>query len=372
MATTGADVVVIGGGVAGIATAYYLGKAGVKSTVLERDSVGSHASGFAYGGLAPLGGAGIPGPNFPVSLEGARLHHQLSLSLPEETGVNTEYRLKALLSLAFTEEEATAAKAGIAWQARQGVYLLRWINGAEAREIEPRISDQVLGAVHTEGLPEVESYRFVLALAQAAEKLGATIRNGRATGISREGGRVTAVVTESGDIACDRVVVAMGPWSGETSSWLGMHVEVGPMKGQILHLRAPEPPTGASVSWAGNYATTKPDGLLWAGTTEEEVGFDDAPTTEARDEITAALLKMVPSMDDAQLVQQTACLRPLSADMLPLLGRVPGWENVYVATGAGRKGILLGPAMGRAIADLVTRGETDLPIAPFDPGRSAR
>ena len=163
----------------------------------------------------------------------------------------------------------------------------------------------------------------------------------------------------------------MGPWSGETSSWLDLPVRMTPLKGQILRLRAPGPPLEYSIGWEGNYATTKPDGLLWAGTTEEEAGFDETPTAEARDSIMASLLKMVPSMDDAELVQQTACLRPLSSDRLPILGPVPGWDGVYMATGAGRKGIELGPAMGRIIADLIASGAPDIPIDAFDPGRFA-
>ena len=83
----------------------------------------------------------------------------------------------------------------------------------------------------------------------------------------------------------------------------------------------------------------------------------------------ASLLKMVPSLIEAQLVQQTACIRPLSSDGLPVLGPVDGWEGVYVATGAGRKGILLGPSMGRVTADLIAKGATDIPIEAFDAAR---
>lgn len=76
-------------------------------------------------------------------------------------------------------------------------------------------------------------------------------------------------------------------------------------------------------------------------------------------------------MADAQVVYQTACLRPLASDGLLLLGRVPGLEHVYVATGAGRKGILFGPAMGRAIADLILTGSTPIALEAFAPGRFA-
>ena len=365
------DVVIVGGGVAGVATAYYLGKAGISSVVVEKDSVGSHASGFAYGGLSPLGGAGIPGPVFPLASEGMRLHAELATDLPEETGINTEYRPVPGIRLALSANEVREVKAGLEWQQRQAGYLVRWVDGGEARTLEPRISPDALGAVVTEGTAEVEPYRFVLALAQAAEGLGATIRHGRVNGLLKEGGRVRGVVLEGEEVASDRVVLAMGPWSGECAAWLDVPVPITPLKGQILRLRVAGPPFRHSLWWEGSYVTTKPDGLAWAGTTEEDAGFHESPTTEGRDGVMRSLLQMVPSLVDAELVQQTACLRPLSADGLPVLGPAPGHEGVYLSTGAGRKGIILGPAMGKVIADLIATGDTDVPIDAFDPARFA-
>jgi glycine oxidase len=372
MPSSGSDVVIIGGGIVGTASAYFLAKAGVQSVVVERDSVGSHASGFAYGGLSPLSGAGIPGPIAVVAQEGMRLHGEFARSLPADTGINIEYRLRPSLALAFTDQEVSQAQASLAWQQQQPGFTVRWVDAAEARDIEPRISEQTLGAVFIEGTADVEPYRLVLALTRVAENLGAVIRHGQVIGLKRQGERVTGVVLEHGEIACDTVVLAMGPWSGATSAWLHVPIEVRPLKGQILRLRAPGRPVECSVGWGGNYATTKPDGLLWAGTTEEEAGFNEHPSTEGRDRIIAALVQMMPSMTEAQLAQHTACLRPLPADGQLLLGPVPGWEGVYMATGAGRKGILLGPAMGRITADLILKGTADIPLDAFDPSRFAR
>ena len=218
----------------------------------------------------------------------------------------------------------------------------------------------------------MEPYLLVLALVRAAEGLGATIRHGRVTGLAREGDHVSGVVLERETVPCRTVVLAMGPWSGAASAWVDLPIEVRPLKGQILRLHAPGPPVECSVGWAGNYATTKPDGLLWTGTTEEEAGFDAEPTAEARDRIIASLLRMLPATTEARLAHQTACLRPLASDGNLLLGPVPGWEGVYMATGAGRKGILLGPAMARVIADLIVDGTPGLAIGAFDPGRFAR
>jgi len=366
------DVVIVGGGIVGMATAYYLAKGGVPSMVIERDAIGSHASGFAYGGLSPLSGFGIPGPLAEIAQDGMRLHRELAESLAEETGMDIDFRVRPSLALALTEADVRRLQAALPWQQRQPGYAVRWLDASEARRVEPRISEETLGAVLIDGTADVEPYRLVLALTKAAEEMGATVRHGRVTGLRRNGGRVTGVMLERGEVACSAVVLGLGPWSGETSSWIDTPIEVRPLKGQILRLQAPGPPVACSVGWGHNYATTKTDGLLWAGTTEEEAGFDEESTPQARDEIGAALVRMLPAMADAQVVHQTACLRPLASDGLLLLGRVPALENVYMATGAARKGIVYGPPMGRAIADLILAGSTKISLEAFNPGRFAR
>jgi glycine oxidase len=369
MTESSPDVVIVGGGIAGMTTAYYLAEAGVTSVVVERDAIGSHASGFAYGGLSPLSGFGIPGPQAEIAQDGMRLHRELARSLVEETGIDVDFRVRSSLALALTEADVGRLRAALPWQQRQPGYAARWLDAAEARCVEPRISDETLGATLIEGGAGVEPYRLVLALTRAAESLGVTVRHGRAIGLRRDGERITGVVLERGVIACSTVVLALGPWSAEVSDWIGVPIDVHPLKGQILRLKAPGPPVDCSVGWGHNYATTKTDGLLWAGTTEEEAGFDEESTPAARDEIGAALVRMLPAMADAQVAQQTACLRPVASDGLLVLGRVAGLEHVYVATAGGRKGILYGPAMGRAIADLVLGRPPRVALEPFAPER---
>ena len=371
MAKTLADVVIVGGGIAGMATAYYLAKSGVPSVVVERDAIGSHASGFAYGGLSPLSGFGIPGPLADIAQDGMRLHRELPKSLLEDTGIDVDFRVRSSLALAFTEAEVRRLKAALPWQQQAPDFTVRWLDVAEARRVEPRISDETLGATLIEGGGAVEPYRLVLALTRAAEQLGVVVRHGHAIGLRRDGGRVTGVVLEREVLSCATVVLALGPWSAEASSWIGVPIDVRPLKGQMLRLQAPGPPVECSVGWGHDYATTKTDGLLWAGTTEEEAGFDEESTHAARDEIGAALLKMLPAMADAQVAQQTACLRPVTSDGLLVLGCVPGLDRVYVATGGARKGILYAPAMGHAIADLVLGRPTRVALDAFAPARFA-
>lgn len=369
MSYENADVIVVGGGIVGLSAAYYLAKAGVSTIVIERDSVGSHASGFAYGSLAALSNDEVARPTEPLAAEGIRIHRQLSISLPEETNVNIDFRTRPTLVLSFSKKETQEAQNLMrANHARQG-NKVRWVDRSELKTIEPRISNKALGGVFVDGTYDLEPYRLMLALTAAAERMGVRVRRGTVIGLKTNRDRVQGVLLEEGESHSPIVVLAMGPWSCTASDWLGVQVQIKPLKGQILRLRVPGPPFLYSIGWHGNYFTTKPDGLVWAGTTEEDVGFDEKPTTEARDQITSTLLKMAPSLTNIEVVRQTACLRPLSEDRLPVIGAVPGREGVYIATGAGRQGIVFGPAMGKIVADLITERDLDVPIQAFDPGR---
>ncbi len=109
--------------------------------------------------------------------------------------------------------------------------------------------------------------------------------------------------------------------------------------------------------------------MTWIGTTEEEVGFDDQTTEEARDEIIGAAVRVLPYLEDAELVQQTACLRPMTPDWMPIIDAEPGPEGLVISTGGGRQGIALGPAFGIATAALVTGAEPPVDISGFSLSR---
>ncbi len=363
------DTVVIGGGVVGVAAARMLAQKGLNCVVLEKDSVGSHASGFAYGGLHPFSGSDIPGALTGMARRGFELHRTLGSELPEATGVDTEYRAKSTLSLSFTEADAQHARAHLGWMQGEGADT-EWLAGDSVQTVEPRVSREAFGAVLNHDTGEVEPYKFVLALAQDAERLGVHILNRRATGFNRSGTRLAGIVLDDGDVLmCDSVLIAAGPWTEGLAANSGTTVGIRPLKGQILRLDAPGEPYEHSIGWAGNYVTSKPDGLVWAGTTEEEVGFNEEPTVEARDVVMAGLLTMVPGLADARLVKQTACLRPISGDGLPVIGALPGWEGVTVATGAGRKGILLGPAMAEMAVSMMLGSQPGADYSAFRPDR---
>jgi len=370
LATDRRDVIIVGGGIIGCLTAYLLAREGLKVTIIEADSVGSHASGFAFGGLGPLEGAGIPDPLLGFSVWCLERHASLAPELEEASGVDTQFHLRDRLILAFDDSEVRRAKEEIAWQKDVKGFHVEWLDQSDVLKVEPRTNPECLGASYAQGTGAIEAYRYNLAAAQAAEKFGAEFLLRRVTGLLSQGGRCTGVTLETGQLEAGAVVLAAGPWSQQVSDWCGVKLPVSPLKGQVVRLQLTTDPMRASLNYDGSYAASKPDGLIWAGTTEEDAGFDENITTQARDKILGDLLKMAPSLADAELVQQTACLRPISADGLPIVGKVPGWENLYVGTGSGRKGILWSTGMCHGLADLMVKGSTDVPgVASLDPAR---
>lgn len=354
------EVAIVGGGIVGCATAYYLAQRGVASTIIERDGIAAHASGFAYGGLNPTSGAGIPGPMSPLARWAFGLHASLADAL-SAAGCAIGYRRRDTLQLAFSKAEAEAlAAAHERLPAVDGIKATL-LDAPTVRQHEPRVAEDVAAGLLLEGSAEVDARALTQALAQQA---AASLRVESAESLAGRNGHACGIRTSHGVIPCQAVVLAPGPWRNVHSA-----LPFAPLKGEILRLRTQGPPLVASIGWGGNYATTKPDGLVWAGTTEEQAGFDATPSATAKDAILARLGRILPGLTVAGVAQHTACLRPMTADGLAVLGRLPQWDNVYVAGGGGRKGVLYGPAMGLAMAQLVVGEEPELDLSPYAPGR---
>ena len=370
--TTTSHVAIIGGGAMGCATAYYLAKAGVSSTIIESEGIATQASGYNAGGLNPLQGAGIPGPLSDLAAVSFSMHADLAQTLEDKSGVQYHHKTIGFVTVAFDYSDVPAMQeTHDIFDAADG-FSAHWLDAADLREMEPRLNHEAQRGIYAHGNAILSGYEFTLALARAAERNGAQIRQGKAVGLQTEGDRVTAVTLEDGELSCDAVVIASGPWSAQHSAeWLGTSIPVEPYKGEILRLRINEPMPPLDLSGPGANLHIRADGLLWVGATEERKGFDRQPSDSARKTLMKGATTLMPFLADAEIAKHTACLRPLTPDWLPIVGAAPRWQNAYLATGAGKKGILLSPAIGKATADLITTAKTDIPLDGFAPTRFA-
>lgn len=366
------DVIVVGAGVMGCGTAYWLSKAGLNVLVLEQEAIASGASGMAAAMLEAVGHGAHLTADDPLSAfasAGFAAHQALRPQLWAETGTDVGYRDNPVLHPAFTPEEATTLQA-YAQAHHSSSTTVEWREGAALWEIEPRINRTMLGALVTQQA-QVLAPRLVLALARVAEEHGMILRHGTVIGLERQAGGGLGVRLRNGDIlTAPTVVLAMGPWSAQAAAWVGLRIPVYPVRGQLLELRVPDPQLRATISYGGMYVVAKADGITLAGTTEEhDSGFVAQPTIAGREAILEAALHMAPGLEEAQVVGHICGLRPCSEDRLPLIGPVAGWPGVYMLAGHFRSGMLLSIISTRSIAELIVEGKSTVALDAFDPAR---
>ncbi|MSQ09258.1 MAG: FAD-binding oxidoreductase [Dehalococcoidia bacterium] len=353
-----ADVAIIGGGVIGCLTAYYATLRGLKPVIIESDGIASGASGMAAGILTPYTGSGAS-ELLALSKASLKLHVDLVKTLPAETGVDYGYDSRPHLRCVFTEDGAVRLKAWQKARAKEG-FKSEWLSPLQAKSLSAWLTGDILGALLSEIEPTVDAYRFTLAAFTAAERRGAKLVIGRASGLLSKGKSKAAGVrlVDGSEISAPETVIATGPWAGEAGAWLGYPVPVKPQKGQMLYLDLahggqPKPQVSLGGFDTGGILLPKKLTETIVGATREDAGFDRAPTDAARKDLITKVSRFSGRIMDASIVRQTACLRPMPADGKPYIGRAPGWDGVWLGIGHWSEGIHFGPLTGRYIADMV-------------------
>ncbi len=365
------DIVIVGGGIIGLTVAWNLVQEGVSVTVLERGQTGEGASGAAAGMLAPLAEAPRRGPFTELGLASLRLYPEFIQALRDEAGLNAELETPGLLRVANTPEAAESLCAAAEWQRRAG-QRVECLDGDAARDLEPELSSAVVAAVHSPDETQFDPRLLVRSLAIGCARRGVEIRECTpVTGFTCTSNRIHAVETPAGPVPCDIVVVAGGAWSDQIGSWLESRLPVFPVKGQIMALRCVPPPIRYTVYAHHGYLVPRTDGRVIVGATAESAGFDTRPTVAGMSSLLQTAVNLVPSLADAPFDSVWAGLRPATQDGLPILGRLPRWENGFAATGHFRNGILLAPVTGELLTGAIVRGETPPLLQPLLPDRFA-
>ena len=342
-------IVICGGGVIGAAIACFLSRRGARPVVIERHEIAGAASGKSGGFLALDWCRGSPLDRL------ARRSFGLHAVLAEELGNPWGFRR-------LTTYSGHASEGGHAG----GTARLPWLAGSVA--ITGRIGGPQTTAI-------VEPRAFTMGRMRAAEAAGAEVKRGTVTGLARSG-----VTLESGEtVEGDAVVVAMGPWS----NFSGLPPVYG-FKGHSLVFRTGDAIPAEALFLEYREASgevlspeifPRADGTVWACAISSTAALppdpaDVGPDAGAHARLEALCRSLAPALAEAPVVARQACFRPVTADGLPLMGRVPGLDNVYVATGHSVWGMLNAPATGEAMAELILDGAArQVDLAPFAPGR---
>ncbi len=363
-------MIIAGAGIIGCAIAYELARRGVSSLVLDSRRVGMAATNAAAGVLAPLAEFQRPNALVRLGLASLRLYPEWVERLREEMpDVDVEFAINGVLRVALDEDEMTELRSGLRYRDELGMEINE-LDAEMVREVEPRLSPKVAGGLLCPEEGRVSNQMFALAVSRAARQRGARIiENAPVLGFRSADGRLTAVRTPRGEFPCDRLVLAAGPWTRLLARKLGVDVPTRPMRGQMIALGGMVTPIRSVVWGSRGYLTPRANGLVFAGSTVEDVGFRIRTTTRGLAQVRRAAVELVPQLRYAGDQFTWAGLRPGSPDGLPIIGPLPGWENVTVATGHFRNGILLAPITGQLVAQAIAEGGEGEALVPFSPAR---
>jgi glycine oxidase len=317
--------------------------------------------------LAPLAEAREAGPFLMLALAGLEAHSPWLERLRVETGMDVGPHGPGMLRLAAVGEAETL-RASFEWQQNQGLPL-EWLDAAAARQLEPALAP-CDGALFSPQERHVQPPLVVQALARSVVAKGGRVTEGTTVrGFVTGRARVQAVLTREGEVPCGEVVIAGGAWTTSIAAELGASLGVVPIRGQILAL-APHPlPICHTVYTRAGYLVPKPDGRLIVGATEDQAGFTARPTAAGVERLLNVAVRLAPDLAAAPFHSAWAGLRPATSDRLPLLGPLPDWQNVALATGHFRNGVLLAPLTGALLAEWVLYRRVPALMAPFMPAR---
>ena len=356
-------VVIVGGGVIGLLTAFNLASEVEQVILLDRGGVGQESS---------WAGGGIVSPLYPWRYNCAvtALAHwsqdfypQLAERLFASTGLDPEVHTTGLYWLDL-DDEAEA----LAWAWREG----RPLSGVDVASVEravPVLGSGFSRAIYMADVANVRNPRLVKSLKAALQSMpNVTIHEHcEVQGFIREGAKIAGVNTAQGEIHGDQVVLSAGAWSAELLSSLGLELPVEPVKGQMILYKCASDFLSCMVLAKGRYAIPRRDGHILIGSTLEHEGFDKTPTQTALESLKASAIELIPALADAEPVGHWAGLRPGSPEGIPYIGRVSGFDGLWLNCGHYRNGLVLAPASCQLFADLLLGREPIIDPAPYAP-----
>lgn len=371
MSSAGPRVVVVGAGVAGGAVALELAGRGAEVTVLDRPAEG-RATGAAAGMLAAQYESEPSEPLFRLASGSRAVYAEFVARVEDLSGWTLDHRTDGMLVANRTAAETEAARATLEEQRAAG-HGGSVVSPDRARELHRDAAAEVDSYVWLPDEGQVDAQRLPSALHRALRAEGAEVRPGSPARSLSEGGgpggRLEVRLAGDRRLEADAVVVAAGAWSSRLDG-LPRSLQMEPVKGQMVRLdpgRAPPSPLLADHD--GHYVVPREDGTVVVGSTMERTGFDADPDPDTVAALEEAAARLAPSLAGSTRREAWSGLRPVTADGRPVLGPEPLMAGLHYATGYGRNGILVSPLAGRAVADLILEGASEVEWEPFSAER---
>lgn len=357
------EVVVVGAGLIGLATAWRLAADGIQVTVCD-PTPGSQTSAVAAGMLAPVTEVEYGEDDLlALNLASVAAWPAFAAELEELTGLPAGLHQTGTLSVAYDVDDAAALRRLADYQRRLGLDVEE-LSGRDARKREPLLAAGVSGGVWVPGDHSVDNRQAVAALLRAVDLSGVTVIRQRVSHVITVGTTAVGVQLDNGDtVRAAHVIAATGPWSSQLEGVPDeLRPPVRPVKGEVLRLRVPEAyrpalkhTVRATARGFSVYLVPRPNGELVVGATTSELGYDTRVLAGGVFTLLRDARTVLPITDELELVESIAGLRPATPDNAPILGP-SGLDGLLWATGHYRNGVLLTPITAQIIADTVRTG----------------
>jgi len=376
------DVVVIGGGIAGAAAAYYLAKAGAKVTLVEKGIIAEGTGGCSGGALTLLDKT----PGLLLELGQASL--KLYETLEDELDYDFNYRNCGTLVPLKSEEERLMVETYFEPLVKEGLEIVTY-SKEMLRSSEPELADDFLAGIFcpTDGI--VDPVRLILGLTWGAKRFGAKVLiECEVQNLTLEQDQTITVHTNKGEFNASHVVNAAGVWSPKIAAYLGLDIPVIPRQGQLAFME-PGPTLLNSFILDAKYFDVKfesgsnvdSDSIGVATVVEQRgpyimlggsrgfVGMDWTPDDKVISRIIERGISFFPKLAQRRCVSKVACLRPYTADHYPVIGIMEAIPSFVFATGYEGDGIGLGPIAGKLVSELVLGSKPSPDIRDLSPNR---
>jgi glycine oxidase len=318
--------------------------------------------------LSPQTEAVGPGPFFDLCLQSRSIYPSFVEEIKELSGLDPQYRDEGSIYLTLDEADEAATRHWASWQSDAGLSIERLTMEAVAR-IEPSVTGTATGAVFVPGDHQVDNRLLMDAVLIAARRAGAVIVEGKEAGaLLMDRGKVAGVVCGGEAFSAGCVIVAAGCWSSSLLETAGLKTSVIPARGQMVAVKGENLPIRSLVHSRKCYLVPRLDGRILIGATLEYTGYRKAVTVGGISALLDAAIELVPELERFEVIETWSGLRPDTPDHLPVLGHA-GPENLVLATGHFRNGILLAPVTAQLISDAVVKGRAREELQTFGAGR---
>ena len=362
MKTSVTDCIVVGGGLLGMLSARLLAQQGLSVRLLERAELFCESSWAGGGILSPLVPWEYPEAVSTLVAWSQARYPQLVEALQDETGIDAQWVRSGLLML-----DRSADKEIRDWALRHRV-TVEELDRAALQAADSGVAQDVERALLLPEVAQVRNPRLGRALATALVRQGVQLQpHCPVTAIRVRHGSIEGVETAQGRYTTGQVVVAGGAWSAGLLAGTGMELPVHPVRGQMIQFRAAPGMVRHIILRDGHYLVPRRDGLVLAGSTLEDVGFNKQTTAAARTLLQARACTIVPGLAGCPLIRHWAGLRPSSPDGVPFIGRCSEIRGLYVNTGHFRNGVVMGPAAAQLLVDCMLGRPGLADFAPYQP-----